>query len=262
MKDAFPNDESNLVVWSLCICMRHGMPAKEVICIKFSMNTHEPKRNKEQPNEFWNPGPRWVGEHMRMKFYACIITLTVPRFAELSTASHFQITSVPWEPQLLLCFSHTSGGTAAPSAYTRACCCRGCCRYIRNTNIFLQASSLLAVATPLSWRALIRGWSANLSRIPIEPAPSALMGLPQKKTGGLWGERLPDWLSITVTHSEPDRPLVRQHLGGGGGIERWGKPKYLQANCKSLILGELPQRTGWRNGCLSPGLFHGAGFTC
>lgn len=128
---------------------------------------------------------------------------------------------------------------------------------------FLQALSLLAVATPLSRRALIRGWCANLSRIPIEPAPSALMGLPQKKNRG-WGgrARLPDWLSITVTHSEPDRPPVRQHLGCSGGIERWGKPRYLQANCKSLILGELPRRTGWRNGCLSPGLFHGAGFTC
>lgn len=74
--------------------MRHGMLAKEVICIKFSMNTHEPTRNKEQPNEFWNPGPRWVGEHMRMKFYACIITLTVPRFAEfeysLTLPNHFR----------------------------------------------------------------------------------------------------------------------------------------------------------------------------
>lgn len=200
-----------------------------------------------------------------MKFYACIITLTAPRFDELSMASHFQIISVPWEPRLLFCFfAHFRRNGRAKRLHKGLLLSRLLSLHKKHKH-FLQASSLLAVATPLSRRALIRGWCANLSRIPIEPAPSALMGLPQKKNRGWWGggrARLPDWLSITVTHSEPDRPPVRQHLGGGGGIERWGKPKYLQANCKSLILGELPGRTGWRNGCLSPGLFHGAGFTC
>lgn len=131
---------------------------------------------------------------------------------------------------------------------------------------FLQGSSLSAVATLLSWKALIRGWCANLSRILIEPAPSALMGLPEKKKqkGRMAGTSPPRWLAVNHCHSLRDRlssrPAAVSWEEAGGSST--GGAKYLQANCKSLIFGELPKRTGWRNGCLSPGLFHGASFTC
>lgn len=173
------------------------------------MNTHEPKRNKEQPNEFWNPGPRWVGEHMRMKFYACIITLTAPRFDELSMASHFQIISVPWEPRLLFCFFAHFRRTGRAKRLHKGLLLSRLLSLHKKHKHFLQASSLLAVATPLSRRALIRGWCANLSRIPIEPAPSALMGLPQKKTGGGGGAEPTSLIgcqSLSLTQSLTVRP--------------------------------------------------------
>lgn len=118
---------------------------------------------------------------------------------------------------------------------------------------FLQASSLLAVATPLSRRALIRGWCANLSRIPIEPAPSALMGLPQKKTGG-GGQSPPPWLAVNHCHSLRAWPSACP-AALRGQRRNWalGEAKVFPSKLQKFNLGRITQEDGAEERLSEPG---------
>lgn len=190
------------------------------------MNTHELK-NKEQPHEFWNPAPDGS-----VPVWSCLHNNThSPMLTEMNLASRFQMISAPRELKLFAYF-RKNGRTK--------------CWHKVPSLLHQKHKHFASPVRPWCWYAFvfvcIDLWEA------CKPSVCRSRSNPccQHRRDFLDGQsNLPDWLSLSVSHSEADHQSNGMHTYKE---INWAseKPNYLQVNCKTFILGELPLRMDWR----------------
>lgn len=151
---------------------------------------------------------------------------------DMNIASHFQIISAPWELKLLAHFSK--------NGHTK--CLHKILLLLLLHKKHKHFASLVRFRC---WYAIvfecIDSWAVC--------KPSLCRSRSNLRCQHRWDfldgqSNLPDWLSLSVSHSEPGYQSNRLHTYKE---MNWAleKPNYLQVNCKTFIQRELPLRMDW-----------------
>lgn len=146
----------------------------------------------------------------------------------LTLPNHFRATGAK-------AFLHTSVGMATLNAYTRHCCC-----YIRNTNIFAS------VACFRCWYAIVFECIDSWAVCKPGLCAGADRTCPVSTDGTSWTGRanLPDWLSLSVSHTVTGYQSNWMHTYRGNELS-FGEAKLFASKLQNFNLGRITPENGW-----------------